>query len=412
MKTLAILILLTHAAMCQNLIPNPGFEENDFGQVRVWKQPIEDYYHYETQFVRNDSQNFYNYVNGLCLLQPDPSEFLLAKLKKPLEANKQYCFKLSVLKGPAFVGKQHYIKSIEIAFSDTNMEVSKRKTLYLPPAISMPLFDAENKLIQPDEVIYTAQGFEKYIIIGKFHSLDNSYLESSMTLEKRREKIWREQYYAADSIKKYFVTLLPKLEPVTSKKEAKRAAKALKDSLEKLEMARLEAIQANAQFYQKKIANLETILDSSVYHVRLYFDNICLAPVKPNGTCNCEEKTTQAFTVGQTYRLNNILFDLDKATFKPESYAEMDYLVDVLRQYPKMEIQLNGHTDSLNTAQYNIELSNKRAKAVYDYLAQKGVKVTRLKWKGYGEAKPLTDNGTEEGRAINRRVEFVVLKVE
>ena len=79
-------------------------------------------------------------------------------------------------------------------------------------------------------------------------------------------------------------------------------------------------------------------------------------------------------------------------------------------QNPEMSIQINGHTDSLNSETYNLDLSTRRAKTVYDYLIAKGISSERLKWKGYGESMPLTNNTTEEGRAMNRRVEFIVLK--
>jgi outer membrane protein OmpA-like peptidoglycan-associated protein len=205
---------------------------------------------------------------------------------------------------------------------------------------------------------------------------------------------------------------MPKLKPIYSKREIKKETRKLRDSLDKLEMAKIDAIHANASRYQEKVAQLVQTTDSSSFHVRLYMDNICVAPMDVSGECNCNETETKPFEIGRTYRLNNIRFDTDKATFKPESYAEMDRLVRVLKTYPKMVIQLNGHTDDVNSETYNLDLSNRRAKAVFQYLQLKGISPKRLSWKGFGESKPITDNTSDEGRAVNRRVEFLVLKVD
>lgn len=410
-KTKSLLTILfvgmTFPLAAQNLVPNGSFEANDYGQVRDWKQPIEDYYHYEVQTAYIDSEMVYNAINGLCLLQPAPSEFLVAKLKTPLIPGKRYCLSMNMYYGNTFIGKFDYLKSIEVAFSDTTISVWKRRKLFLTPRLSMPVVMEARQIKQPERVEFEADGTEQYIIIGKFHSTNGA-----MTFEEKRNAIWREQYYAADSIKKYFLTLLPPVRDHYDKKGSRREVRKLKDSLEKLEMAKIDAVHANASFYQEKVAQLANAEDSSTYHVRVYMDNICITPVRENNECICNESVQKPFETGRTYRLNNVLFDLDKATFKPQSYAEMDNLIRVLRRYPKMIIQLNGHTDSLNTDAYNIDLSNRRAKAVFEYIVSKGISNKRLSWKGFGESKPITDNTTEEARAVNRRVEFLVIKVE
>jgi len=73
-----------------------------------------------------------------------------------------------------------------------------------------------------------------------------------------------------------------------------------------------------------------------------------------------------------------------------------------------LRIQINGHTDNVGTDASNQQLSEARAKAVYDYLCTKGLAANRLKYKGYGEAQPLNSNDTTEGRTSNRRTEFIV----
>ncbi|ELR68892.1 OmpA/MotB [Fulvivirga imtechensis AK7] len=114
--------------------------------------------------------------------------------------------------------------------------------------------------------------------------------------------------------------------------------------------------------------------------------------------------------VGTTVRLNNIFFDFDKTTLKPESYVELDKVVEFLQNNSTVEIEIAGHTDSKGSDDYNLNLSQGRAQAVVDYLISQGIDDYRLIARGYGETVPLETNETDEGRAVNRRVEFTVLK--
>jgi outer membrane protein OmpA-like peptidoglycan-associated protein len=114
--------------------------------------------------------------------------------------------------------------------------------------------------------------------------------------------------------------------------------------------------------------------------------------------------------VGQTVRLNNIFFDTDKYELKPESTAELNRLIRILNQNSELFIEISGHTDATGNDQHNLELSQKRADAVKNYLLTKGISADRLISKGYGKLKSVADNNTEEGRQQNRRVEFTILK--
>lgn len=114
--------------------------------------------------------------------------------------------------------------------------------------------------------------------------------------------------------------------------------------------------------------------------------------------------------VGLTVRLKNIYFDFNKTTLKPESFVELNKVVDFLQGNPTVEIEIAGHTDSKGTDEYNANLSQGRSQSVVDYLVQQGIDVSRLTAKGYGESKPIDTNDTPEGQANNRRVEFTVLK--
>ncbi|MBX2962176.1 MAG: OmpA family protein [Cyclobacteriaceae bacterium] len=118
----------------------------------------------------------------------------------------------------------------------------------------------------------------------------------------------------------------------------------------------------------------------------------------------------QAIEIGMTVRLKNIYFDFDKTTLKKESFIELNKVVDFLKRNPKVEIQIEGHTDSRGADEYNLNLSQGRSQSVVDYLVSQGVDRSRLLAKGFGESAPIDTNETDEGRANNRRVEFTVVK--
>lgn len=114
--------------------------------------------------------------------------------------------------------------------------------------------------------------------------------------------------------------------------------------------------------------------------------------------------------VGSKIVLNNIFFDFDKSTLRPESTAELDRLYQLLVDVPTLKIEISGHTDNIGSASYNQKLSEERAKAVVDYLLDKGISRDRLTYMGYGFTRPVATNETEEGRQLNRRTEFEVLE--
>ncbi len=105
----------------------------------------------------------------------------------------------------------------------------------------------------------------------------------------------------------------------------------------------------------------------------------------------------------------DVKFDFDRAQVRSESYSDIQNLADFMKQYPQTSTVVEGHTDSVGTDAYNQRLSERRANAVRDVLVnQYGVEANRVNSVGYGESRPVADNATEEGRAINRRVEAEV----
>ena len=112
--------------------------------------------------------------------------------------------------------------------------------------------------------------------------------------------------------------------------------------------------------------------------------------------------------LGEGIVLKNVFFDTDKSLLKPESQIELDRLVVLMQQNPKMKIEVGGHTDNIGNKEHNLALSQNRAKSVYDFLVNKGIDAGRMTYQGYGFDKPIAPNDTEEGRALNRRTEFTI----
>lgn len=117
----------------------------------------------------------------------------------------------------------------------------------------------------------------------------------------------------------------------------------------------------------------------------------------------------QPFAKGANIVLRNILFETGKYILLPESIAELEKIVAILRDNPALQVQIGGHTDNIGKDADNLTLSAFRAKAVVDYVVSKGILASRLVSKGFGATSPVAENSTEKGRSLNRRTEMTVL---
>jgi OOP family OmpA-OmpF porin len=105
-----------------------------------------------------------------------------------------------------------------------------------------------------------------------------------------------------------------------------------------------------------------------------------------------------------------VMYDFDSAEIKSEAYPMLDEAVLILGKNPEIKVEIDGHTDNVGPAAYNMSLSERRAKAVMQYFVDKGVEAQRLTTKGFGSTNPAASNNNKEGRAKNRRVELTPVK--
>jgi outer membrane protein OmpA-like peptidoglycan-associated protein len=188
--------------------------------------------------------------------------------------------------------------------------------------------------------------------------------------------------------------------------------------------------EASSIFYSDEYGNFATDLPfGKVYNLEISCDNyvsqnwkinltapeagvmktIGLKKVEPVSSLPSEP--TQKMEKGAVLRYKNIVFKTGTAVLSAKSYPTLDQLYSALKKYPKLKLEISGHTDNVGNPQSNLLLSQKRATAVKYYLIKKGIVSTRLKAIGFGKNRPISDNKTEAGRALNRRVEFKVIEM-
>lgn len=113
---------------------------------------------------------------------------------------------------------------------------------------------------------------------------------------------------------------------------------------------------------------------------------------------------------GVARNLDEVYFEFNKANLLPASYESLNKLVKLLKENPNLKIKIDAHTDNIGTVKSNRQLSNVRAEAVKRHLTNSGIGTERILTEGFGEERPIADNNTEYGRAMNRRVEVTLLK--
>ncbi len=179
-----------------------------------------------------------------------------------------------------------------------------------------------------------------------------------------------------------------------------------------------------------KVFKADSFAGDYVDEIYYYIDDVVLIEESDDYRCPCNVKgcelnitTTPVDTVkptesiysnpkvGQTLVLRNIQFETAKWTLLPESFDQLDTLVELLLKYPNMVVEISGHTDNRGKPKDNLTLSQNRANAVVAYLIEAGIPAEQMVAKGYGQDSPIDTNDNDKGRLNNRRVEFKILEL-
>lgn len=390
--SLLLLVLLSHSLIAQtllqrtlnndtmpNLVPNPGFEQtkrlqcawtqkarkfND--EVMIgWNSPTETTPdHFSTLNDPNCWANPTKRTNGKttpragdCMTGikvwgkgATPTywhEYLQIELPETLEAGKRYIMEMFVQRGNF---SDEASNNLGMYLSAVPVKTRDCLPLYFTPQVNEDE-TVDNSGWHKVRGVIDAIGTERYLLIGNFYS-------DEITHHKRLPQGERGAYYFIDDVN---IRTAPPGTTLTAK-----------------------PMISTPPPPKKKVADHTTTA------------TVDLMQVEPE--------------VGKHIVLNNIFFDLDKATLKKESEVELEKLIDLLTDYPMMRIAIEGHTDDQGSDTHNQQLSDARANAVVDYLIAKKVDKDRLSAKGFGESQPLLPNTSEENRAQNRRVEFRVVE--
>ncbi|MEM9849034.1 MAG: OmpA family protein [Bacteroidota bacterium] len=151
----------------------------------------------------------------------------------------------------------------------------------------------------------------------------------------------------------------------------------------------------NYLFHSENFALLESKAPETAFEIDVFLNPL------PNAK--------ESVKTSEPIVLKNIFFESNKATLLPKSRTELNRLKKLLEDQVSMRIQINGHTDNIGSEADNLDLSERRAKAVHDFLIEAGIAQDRLRYKGFGESQPIDSNETDKGRQNNRRTEFVVI---
>lgn len=362
-----------------NLVPNPGFEETQrlqcgwtqnstkFNQevMVAWHAPTETTPdHYSTRLDKDCWSHPGKRTAGKALPRSGnamvgikvrgkgntPSywhEYLQVQLPANLEAGTLYIVEFFILRANF---SNEACNNIGLALLDAPVSTRDCLPLYITPVINEDKVVARSMWHKVSGVV-RATGKERYVIIGNFYSDE----ETSFEKQKSGE---RGAYYFIDDVNIRVAPAgsSPSAAPRTSVPPPPKVRVKDQASTKEVDMYRMEP------------------------------------------------------EVDKRIRLDNIGFEFAKATLTPESSTELDKLAHLLIDYPYMRIEVEGHTDNVGTPEFNQQLSHDRAQAVVEYLRKKKVEAARLTWKGYGLTRPTASNDSEEGRAMNRRVEFRILE--
>jgi outer membrane protein OmpA-like peptidoglycan-associated protein len=355
-------------------------------------------------------------------------EYFQGTLSKPLEKDKRYCvsfyYKLASY-------SKFAVDNLSVFFSTTEVKVpTSEKNLPLEPQLNnkpglfLDNIDEWERYCQ----VYIASGHESFFVIGNFKNYDHTnYVVTDRNAVNLRNKSYAYYFFDDFSIfelencndcpcvphsmdvalidSSYTGGFDPRTGVFKGKKDDGKITLAIRGGTPPYE------VQWSNNMKGTNLKNLPagtyTYKAFDLYHCNATGTIFFKEPEIPaaaldDGLKNIEE--------GTAIVLKNIFFEYNKTTLLPASFIELNKVVEFMKESGVQLIEIGGHTDSDGSDAYNKTLSQGRAKAVVDYLVSQGIDPKRLRAMGYGESKPIETNKSDGGKAVNRRVEFFLVK--
>lgn len=369
-----------------NLVLNPSFEERVdflFGDPSLeWTRGLRNDTPDYITFTERGEPDFYyrKYIGGLLPVDgnayagifcyrihplrgiKEVREFIQVPLKHTMEKDTLYTISFFVALDPE---SNRAVNNFNVHFSSSPLNVKNEKAMYdLYPKVRFKRTWYDTITWTKLEKEYKSRGNESHLVIGNFSS-DKSTGKKKVAFESDMEAKWN--MHELEEVAYYYV-----------------------DNVSILKIS------------EQKQDNIPVLTSNETPR----------EPSKPEVVPDTSNVKLSEVTKDSSIVLNQIYFEFDKSTLLPESHRELESLYHQLLQYPELFIIIEGHTDNFGTFEYNIELSHARAKSVFNFLISKGLDEIRVSYEGYGYTQPLSDNRTEEGRQMNRRVAFRITKTE
>ncbi len=437
-----------------NMVLNPSFEEfNECPQdytfmdkthrlIPHWTYPsftTPDYFNKCSKGQAKVPDNFAGYSDpktgngymGAILTGTDKNfrEYIQGELKEPMVAGQKYCISYwyKLASGSKFAVDQMSLKfSSDIVANDNGTYLDYKADLNNTEGLFLDNTEEWEQFCQ----VYTAKGGESFFMIGNFKNYENTnYVVTGKDTKNKRGKSYAYYFFDDFEIRPLIdcnvCACVPKgmetvvidssytggLDPITG-----QISTILNDGIISL------GISGGTPPYNidwsngKKNVQKLTNLPAGKYSYKVSDQNNCNASgtitfVEPAIPDDPFKEGLRSIEEGAALILNNIFFETGKSTLLPQSYAELDKVVEFLKEGTVSMIEIGGHTDNVGSDPINEKLSQDRAQAVVNYFTQtKGIKSVVFRAKGYGASRPLDTNNSEAGKSKNRRVEFLVLK--
>lgn len=440
-------------AQVENMVLNPGFEEYDkcptgytfmdqsHKLIPHWTYPTfttPDYFNKCSKGEVKVPDNFAGYSHPkegdgymgsiLSGSNRDFREYFQGTLSGPMQAGQVYCvsfwYKLAS-------GSKFSVDQLSVYFVENKVANSNKTFLNYKPQLNNQegLFLDNTTNWKQFCQLYTAKGGESFFLVGNFKNyINTNYVVTGKDTKNKKGKAYAYYFFDDFEIRPLIdcnvCACVPKgmetvvidssytggLDPVTG-----QLPKRKDDGVISL------GISGGTPPYNitwsTGVTNTQRVsnLSSGTYTYEVTDQNNCrsngtIVFIEPEMPEDPFKEGLRNIEVGAALILNNIFFTTGKSTLLPESYVELDYIVDFLNEGTVSLIEISGHTDNEGSNAINEKLSKERAQSVVNYLVSKGIDSSRLQASGYGESKPMDTNQTSEGRTKNRRVEFLVLK--